>query len=48
MMAILYNSVIVSAVAFGLFLLKIILLDLFLFKMGKIQNWPKKVSKINQ
>ena len=41
-----------SAVGVGLFLLKIIVLDLFLFKMGKIQNWPNKVSqnknKINQ
>jgi hypothetical protein len=48
MMAILYDSIIVSAVAFGLFLLKILVLDIFLFKMGKIRNWPNKVSqKIN-
>jgi hypothetical protein len=27
---------------------KILVLDLFLYKMGKIQNWPNKVSqKIN-
>ena len=48
MMAILYDSIIVPAVAFGLFLLKILVLDIFLFKMGKIRNWPNKVSqKIN-
>jgi hypothetical protein len=40
-----YDSMIVTAVAFGLMLLKILVLDLFLFKMGKIQNWPNKVSK---
>jgi hypothetical protein len=40
-----YDSMIVTAVAFGLLLLKILVLDLFLFKMGKIQNWPNKVSK---
>jgi ABC-type multidrug transport system fused ATPase/permease subunit len=40
-----YDSVIVIAVAFGLCLLKILVLDLYLFKMGKIQNWPNKVSK---
>jgi hypothetical protein len=43
-----YDSVIFSAVAFGLLLLKILVLDFHLFKMGKIQNWPNKVSrKIN-
>jgi hypothetical protein len=45
MMAIFYDKIIVSAVGSGLFLLKILVLDLFLFKMGKIQNWPNKVSK---
>jgi hypothetical protein len=45
MMAILYDPIIVSAVGSGLFLFKILLLDLFLFKIGKIQNWPNKVSK---
>jgi len=39
-----YDSISVTAVAFGLLLLKILVLDLFLFKMGKIQNWPNKVS----
>jgi hypothetical protein len=39
------DSVIFSAVAFGLLLLKILVLDFHLFKMGKIQNWPNKVSK---
>jgi hypothetical protein len=43
--ALLYDSMIVTAVEFGLLLLKILVLDLFLFKMGKIQNWPNKVSK---
>jgi hypothetical protein len=43
--ALLYDSMIVTAVTFGLYLLKILVLDLFLFKMGKIQNWPNKVSK---
>ena len=43
--SLLYDSMIVTAVAFGLLLLKILVLDLFLFKMGKIQNWPNKVSK---
>jgi hypothetical protein len=40
-----YDSISVTAVAFGLCLLKILVLDHFLFKMGKIQNWPNKVSK---
>jgi hypothetical protein len=40
-----YDSVIVIAVAFGLVLFKILALDFYLFKMGKIQNWPNKVSK---
>ena len=40
-----YDSISVTAVAFGLCLLKILVLDLYLFKMGKIQNWPNKVSK---
>jgi hypothetical protein len=46
MMAILYDSIVVSAaVTFGLFLLKILVLNIVLYKMGKIQNWPKKVSR---
>ena len=50
--AVLYNhSIIVTAVTFGLFLLlKILVLDLILFKMGKIQNWPNnyKVSLLKK
>jgi hypothetical protein len=46
MMAILsYDLIIVTDVLFGLFLLKTLVLDLFLFKMGNIQNWPKKGSQ---
>jgi hypothetical protein len=41
----LYDSIIVTASGFGLFHLKIPVLHLFLFKMGKIQNWPNKVSQ---
>jgi ABC-type multidrug transport system fused ATPase/permease subunit len=43
--SLLYDSMIVIAVAFGLVLFKILVLDFYLFKMGKIQNWPNKVSK---
>jgi hypothetical protein len=46
-----YDLIIVTAVTFGLFLLlKILVLDLILFKMGKIQNWPNnyKVSLLKK
>jgi hypothetical protein len=43
-----YDFKIASIVGFGLFLFKVLVLDLFLFKMGKIRNWPEKVSKRNQ
>jgi hypothetical protein len=44
-----YDSYVIGAiVGFGLVISKILVLDLFLYKMGKIQNWPNKVSqKIN-
>jgi hypothetical protein len=44
-----YDSYVICAiVGFGLVISKILVLDLFLYKMGKIQNWPNKVSqKIN-
>jgi hypothetical protein len=32
-------------VGLGVFLSKIFVLDLFLYKMGNTQNWPKKVSE---
>jgi hypothetical protein len=44
--ALLHDIIIASAVVgFVLFLLKVFVFDLFLFKIGKIQNWPKKVSR---
>jgi hypothetical protein len=47
-MSVYYNFKIASFVGFGLFVFKVLVLDLFLFKMGKIQNWPKKVSEKNK
>jgi hypothetical protein len=43
-----YDSKIASIATLGLMILKIFVLDLFLYKMGKIQNWLKKVSEINK
>ena len=44
-----YDSYVIGAiVGFGLVSSKILVLDLFLYKMRKIQSWPNKVSqKIN-
>jgi hypothetical protein len=48
MIAVLYDLITASIVGFQLLLLKIFILDLFLFKVGNIQNWPNnKVSRNN-
>jgi hypothetical protein len=39
-----YNLKSAPILGFGLFLFKIFVLDLFLFNMGKIRDWPKTVS----
>jgi hypothetical protein len=42
-----YNLKIAPILGFGLFLIKIFVLDLILFHMGKIQYWPITVSTTN-
>jgi hypothetical protein len=42
------NFKMVPILGFGLFLFKILVLDLFLFIMGKIKYWPNTVSRRNQ